>query len=156
MPTILLNVPLLPQSDRTDCLPACVEMVLTSLGQLVDRAWLYQVMESSDLGTPGFKVLNLRRHGYDVTYAAATDERALTQALTDGIPPIALLRTTHLPYWERETAHAVVIVAMDADHVTLNDPAFPTAPQTVSRDVFMLAWLDFDCLYAVVRLATRI
>jgi predicted double-glycine peptidase len=86
-----------------------------------------------------------------VTYAAATDERALIQALTDGVPPIALLRTTHLPYWKRETAHAVVIVSMDVDHIMLNDPAFPTAPQTVPRDAFMLAWLDFDCLYAVIR-----
>ncbi len=151
MPTTLLNVHLLPQSDRTDCLPACVDMVLAFLGQSVERGWLRQVMGSSDLGTPGFKVLNLRRHGYDVTYAAATDERALIQALVEGVPPIALLRTTHLPYWERETAHAVVIVAMDANHVTLNDPAFPSAPQTVSRNAFMLAWLDFDCLYAVIR-----
>jgi ABC-type bacteriocin/lantibiotic exporter with double-glycine peptidase domain len=47
------------QHDRTDCLPACVEMVLTLLGQPVERGWLRQVMESSDLGTPGFKVLNL-------------------------------------------------------------------------------------------------
>ena len=33
-----------------------------------------------------------------------------------------------------------------------NDPAFPTAPQTISRDAFMLAWSDFDYLYSVIRL----
>jgi hypothetical protein len=126
-------------------------MVLAFLGQPVERSWLRRVLESSELGTPGFKVLNLRRHGYDVTYASATDERALTQPLADGIPPIALLHTTHLPYWARETAHAVVITALDADSVTLNDPAFPSAPQVVPRDAFMLAWVDFDCLYAVIR-----
>jgi predicted double-glycine peptidase len=96
-------------------------------------------------------VLNLQRHGYDVTYAAATDDRVLTQALAVGFPPIVLLRTAHLPYWERETAHAVVVVALDAEQSTLNDPAFPAAPQTVSRDAFMLAWSDFDYLYAVIR-----
>ena len=74
----------------------------------------------------------------------------MTQALADGIPPIALVRTTHLPYWERETPHAVVVVAMDADQVTLNDPAFSAAPQTVSRGAFMLSWLDFDCLYVLI------
>jgi len=151
MPTISLNVPLLPQSDRADCLPACVEMVLAFFGQQVKRDWLRRVLESSDLGTPGFKVLNLRRHGYDVTYAAATDERALTQALAASVPPIALLRTTHLPYWKHETAHAVVVIAADDEQVTLNDPAFADAPQTVSRDAFMLAWSDFDYLYAVIR-----
>lgn len=152
MPTTSLNVPLIAQSDRADCLPTCVEMVLTFLGQRVEREWLRRVLESSDLGTPGFKLLNLQRYGYEVTYAAATDERALASALADGIPPVALVYTTHLPYWERETAHAVVIIAMDAEHVTLNDPAFPTAPQTISRDAFMLAWSDFDYLYAVIRL----
>jgi predicted double-glycine peptidase len=74
-----------------------------------------------------------------VTYAAATDERTLTQALVASVPPIALLRTTHLPYWKHETAHAVVVIEADAEQVTLNDPAFADAPQTVSRDAFMLA-----------------
>lgn len=103
------------------------------------------------MAAPGFKRLNLQRYGYEVTYAAATDECALASALAGGIPPVALLYTTHLPYWERETAHAVVIIAMDAEHVTLNDPAFPSAPQTISCDAFMLAWSDFDYLYAVIR-----
>jgi ABC-type bacteriocin/lantibiotic exporter with double-glycine peptidase domain len=150
MPTTWLNVPLLPQRNHADCLPVCVEMVLTFFGQSVDSAWLHRVLESTDLGTPGFKVLNLKRHGYDVTYAAATDERALTQALAAVIPPIALLYTTHLSYWKQETAHAVVVVGL-TDEVTLNDPAFPTTPQTVSHNTFMLAWSDFDYLYALIR-----
>lgn len=150
MPTTWLNVPLLSQVDRAYCLPACVEMVSAFLGRPVKRAWLHRVLESTDIGTPGFKVLNLRRHGYDVTYAAATDERVLTQSLASGVPPIALLHTTHLPYWQRETAHAVVVIGVDADQVALNDPAFATAPQIVSRDAFMLAWSDFDYLYAVI------
>ncbi len=151
MPTTSLNVPLLPQSDHTDCLPACVEMVLAFFGHQVKREWLRRVLESTDIGTPGFKTLNLRQHGYDVTYAAATDERALTQALTAGVPPIALVHTTHLPYWKHETAHAVVVIAADEEQVTLNDPAFADVPQIVSRNAFMLAWSDFDYLYAVIR-----
>jgi hypothetical protein len=126
-------------------------MVLTFFGQSVERKWLRRVMESSVLGTPGFKVLNLRQHGYDVTYASATDERTLMQSLADGVPPIALLYTHHLPYWERDAAHAVVLIAMDQYHATLNDPACPDAPQVVSRGDFMLSWLDFDCLYALIR-----
>ena len=69
MPTTSLNVPLLPQSDRTDCLPACVEMVLAFFGH----------------------------------------------------------------------------------QVKLNDPASAGAPQNVSRNAFLLAWSDFDHLYAVIR-----
>ena len=40
---------------------------------------------------PGFKVLNLERHGYTVTYAPATDDRVLVDALSSGIPPIVLV-----------------------------------------------------------------
>jgi hypothetical protein len=57
IPTTSLNVPprSVPQSDRVDCLPARVEMVLAFFGRQVKREWLRRVLESSELGTPGFK-----------------------------------------------------------------------------------------------------
>jgi predicted double-glycine peptidase len=93
----------------------------------------------------------LRDYGYDVTYTAAIDERPLTEALTVGLSPIVLLHTQNLSYWERETAHAVIVVGMDARMVYLNDPAFPDAPMAISRIEFLLAWSDFDMLYAIIR-----
>ncbi|MCL4868556.1 MAG: C39 family peptidase [Anaerolineae bacterium] len=132
-------------------MPLCVEMVLTSFGQTIDSAWLRRVLESRDIGTPGFKVLNLQKHGYQVTYADATDERALTNALKAGIPPILLLMTTHLPYWSRATVHAVVVVGWGEDNIIVHDPAFPHAPQTIWREAFMLAWSDFDYLSAIIQ-----
>jgi len=39
MPTTSLNVPLLPQSDRTDCLPACVEMMKYLKIHTLDKGW---------------------------------------------------------------------------------------------------------------------
>jgi hypothetical protein len=83
MPSILLNVPLLPQRDRADCLPACVQMVLTYQGRSVDPSWLRRVLESTKIGTPGFKVLNLERHGYSVTYSPATDAAQVRPARAD-------------------------------------------------------------------------
>lgn len=91
-----------------------------------------------NLGTPGYKVLKLQRHGYDVTYISATDERVLVQSLANGLPPIAFVFTENLPYWDSETAQAVVGVAMSDTEVTLNDPALST-PQTISYNAFMLA-----------------
>jgi len=125
-------------------------MVLTSFGQRVERNWLKQVLETTPLGTPGFKLLNLRARGYEVIYAAAMNERPLAEALSNNVPPIALVYTTGLPYWTRETAHAVVVVEF-GEQVVLHDPAFPEQPQIVSREAFMLAWSDFDYLYAVIR-----
>jgi ABC-type bacteriocin/lantibiotic exporter with double-glycine peptidase domain len=151
MHTTWLNVPLFSQNDRANCLPTCVEMVSAFFGRPVKRAWLRSVLETSEIGNPGFKLRNLRRRGYEVTYAPATDERALTTALSAGIPPIVLLHTTHLPYWTQETSHAVVVIALDANSAVLNDPAFSAAPQSVSRQTFLLAWSDFDYLYALIR-----
>ena len=150
MPSILLNVPLLAQRDRSDCLPTCIEMVLAYQGRTLDPRWLRRVLESTPIGTPGFKILNLTQHGYAVRYAPATDERALLDALAAGVPPVVLLLTTHLNYWETKTAHAVVVVGIDDEHVIVNDPAFAQRRQRVTYSEFMLAWSDFDYLYALV------
>ena len=150
MPSLSRSVPLLAQSDRADCLPACVEMVLASLGHAVKHEWPKQVLETSSLGAPGFKLLNLQAHGSEVVYASAINERPLMDALAANLPPIALVYTTHLPYWTRETAHAVVVVEF-GEKVVLLDPAFPNSPQVVAREAFMLAWSDFDYLYGIIR-----
>jgi hypothetical protein len=127
-------------------------MVLAYLGQTVSRDWLCQVLKVTGIGTPGFRLLCLRDHGYDVTYAPATDERPLIEALSAGVLPITLLLTHNLSYWQKQTAHAVVVAGFDAQTVILNDPAFPDTPRQVPYDEFMLAWSDFDYLYAVIRL----
>lgn len=126
-------------------------MVLAFHGVTLDPGWLRRVLESKAIGTPGFKVLNLRRYHFDVTYAAATDDRVLVQALRQGIPPIALVFTASLSYWERATAHAVVVTGMDNAVVSVNDPAYPEISQALTHNEFMLAWSDFDYLYALVR-----
>ncbi len=148
-----LNVPLLAQRDRTDCLPTCVEMVLIYQGQTVSRAWLCRVLETTGIGTPGFKLLHLCAHGYQVTYAPATDERPLIEALNLGAPPIALVLTHNLSYWPHSVAHAVVVTGLSQHTVIVNDPAFPELSRHIPYDEFMLAWSDFDYLYAVIRLA---
>lgn len=126
-------------------------MVLAYYERTVDPEWLRRLLGSKAIGTPGFKVRNLDRHGYTVTYASATDERVLAQALRSGVPPIALVLTANLAYWDRETAHAVVVIGMDNDTVIVNDPAYPASSQHIAHNAFMLAWADFDYLYALIR-----
>lgn len=151
MPATWLNVPLFPQNDRADCLPTCVEMVLAFFGRSVRRNWLSKILESTEFGTPGYKVVNLQPYGYDVTYTSAVNSRPLKQALEEGLPPIVMIFTAALTYWQQETAHSAVVIALDNNEVVLNDPAFPDAPQVVSYEAFMLAWSDLDYLYAVIR-----
>jgi ABC-type bacteriocin/lantibiotic exporter with double-glycine peptidase domain len=127
-------------------------MVLAYHGRKIDPGWLRRVLESTPIGTSGFKTLNLAQHGYAVRYAPATDERALLDALAAGTPPIVLLLTTYLHYWETDTAHAVVVVGVESDEMIVNDPAFAKQSWRVPHNEFMLAWSDFDYLYALVEL----
>ena len=48
------------------------------------------------------------------------------------------------------TRPAVVTVGYDENHFCLNDPAFLDAPQQEPIDELMLAWLEFDYMYATI------
>jgi ABC-type bacteriocin/lantibiotic exporter with double-glycine peptidase domain len=126
-------------------------MVLSFFEHPISRQKIDQILEPTPFGTPGFRVLRLRAYGYEVEYTTAVSDRPLTEALADGIPPIVLLQTKNLSHWKQETPHAVVLVGMDAETVYMNDPAFSQAPQTAPRIEFMLAWSDFDMLYAIIQ-----
>ena len=58
--------------------------------------------------------------------------------------------TTWITYWKEDAQHALVVVGYDETNFYLNDPAFADAPKTVSIDEVMLAWLEFDYMYATV------
>ena len=45
----------------------------------------------------------------------------LRLALSQNIPPIALVHTRELPYWNQPAAHAVVVISIENDLVILND-----------------------------------
>lgn len=142
-------MPLQVQRSASDCLPTCAERVLRFYGVDVDPAWLYSVLECTAIGAAGFKVRNLARFRYDVEYGAASDARVLGQAHHQGAPPIRLVLTESLPYWRVQTAHAVVLVDWGDEYATLNDPMFADR-QVVSIKNLLLAWSDFDQLFAII------
>lgn len=92
---------------------------------------------------------NLARFGYGVEYGPASDARVLVQALHHGTPPILLVQTENLPYWRTSTAHAVVLVDWGDEDALVNDPAFAER-QIVSVNHLLLAWSEFDQLFAVI------
>jgi predicted double-glycine peptidase len=55
--------------------------------------------------------------------------------------------------WQLVTNHAVVVVGLDEDNVTVLDPAFPDAPQSIPHDEFHLAWLNGDYSCAIIHRA---
>lgn len=69
---------------------------------------------------------------------------------------ISLFLTAELKsYWTVPTFHAVVVTGLDDELIYLHDPYFPDAPKEVQRDEFLLAWLEQDYWYAVIRLTDR-
>jgi hypothetical protein len=69
------------------------------------------------------------------------------------LPIIVFVNTVQLKsYWTSATYHAVVVIGLDAEVVYLCDPYFADFPKEVPRDEFLLAWLEQDYWYAVIRL----
>ena len=149
MPSVLLPVPHLPQDKPHSCLEACARMVLAYLGDSVPEDELLALFDGTEFGTPASRLTRLGRMGYDVEIGRGTFE-LLRSKLELGLPSIALVHTAFLDYWTESARHAVVVVGLDEKHVYLNDPAFESAPQTVSLDGFLTAWIEMDQISATI------
>ena len=101
-------------------------------------------------GVPGSRVLRLRTRNLDVLYERG-DLGDLRAALDQGVPPIVLVNTKHFDHWKTETAHAVVVTAMDEQRVLINDPSVAQGPVSVSLDDFYLAWDEMANLYSLIQ-----
>jgi hypothetical protein len=75
----------------------------------------------------------------------------LRVALTQATPPITLVNTKHLPHWQLETAHTVVLLAMDDDQVLINDPGTNQGRLVIGLDEFLLAWDEMANLCGLIR-----
>ncbi|MBC8446677.1 MAG: peptidase C39 family protein [Chloroflexi bacterium] len=150
MPNDLLPIPHYRQSRPGACLPACVRMVLASLGDGIAEAHLVaRVMGSYWFGTPASHVLRLSSLGYRVTYERTTLEQ-LRVYLARQVPCIVFLRTGGLPYWDEDVPHAVVVLGIEEAMVYFHDPALDAGPTAVDAAAFLLAWAEMDYYCATI------
>jgi hypothetical protein len=64
---------------------------------------------------------------------------------------ILFLRTGFLDHWQRDVAHAVIVVrAEDDQRFWLHDPALSTGPVVVSWHGVLAAWAEFGYRAAVI------
>ena len=144
MPSVSLPVPHYKQAGSYNCLPACAKMVLAYMGEQVSEQTLALQLETTPLGTPGGRLLRLSRyHRVDVEYIPLTLD-LLHFHLRNNTPVIILVRTIFLDYWEKDTAHAVVVVGYDGETLLINDPAFVEAPQKATNNGLLAAWGEYD------------
>jgi len=109
-----------------------------------------QLQMIPNAGTPGSRLRNLASRNLHIHYGGGTLDD-LRDALAQAIPPITLVNTKHLTHWDRETAHAIVVLAMDDNHMVINDPGMNQGLTSVSLDYFLLAWDDMANLYGLIR-----
>ncbi len=151
MPRDWLQVPFVQQSHDGDCLPACAAMILQYWQDAKSSKRISRLLGTEYFGTPPKRIERLTRWGYIVNYRQATLE-ALVQSIARNIPPIAMVKTGFLDYWDEfDTGHAVVIVGINERHVLLNDPAFSTAPQVATVDGFAAAWIERNEMAAFIQ-----
>lgn len=124
-------------------------MVLSYLGQEVSEAELASRLGTTELGTPGSRLLRFSSPTLHVVFGPLTLPLVYDQ-LEAGTPVIALTRTMFLDYWQADLAHAVVVVGYDERHLLLNDPGFGDAPQRATPAGFLAAWGEFDYLCCTI------
>lgn len=126
-------------------------MVLAYWGIKRDQVKLAKQMKIiPGVGTPGFRIRLLASRRLKVIYGPGK-LADLHRALSQKIPPIVMLYTGELPYWEIATTHAVVLLGIDEKSVLLNDPDMEQAPIRVMLGDFELAWYRMDNKYALVK-----
>lgn len=150
MPSVLLPVPHYPQTGKYNCLPACARMVLAYLGLSATEAELAARLGTTPLGTTGRNLLRLQDKSLFVAYGPLTLPLLKTE-LDQNRPVIVLVSSLFLDYWQKDTAHAVVVVGYDGDRVFLNDPAFAVAPQRATENGLLAAWGEFDYLASIIK-----
>jgi ABC-type bacteriocin/lantibiotic exporter with double-glycine peptidase domain len=137
------------QEDEAGCLAACAQMVLAHLGVTVSQADLNRLFELTPLGVPLSRLQRLTQsYKVQVTIHHEGSLADLQQAVNENTPLIIFIHTGQLTYWSEQAQHAVVVVGYDGSALLLNDPAFPDAPKQVPADEFILAWDEFDNIYA--------
>ena len=147
----LLSVPHRRQLSDGYCLPACIEMVFAARGIEQNQTHLgYKLGIIPGIGVPGSRIKQLVTSQIQVVYGEG-EIGNLQTAVSNNIPPIALVSTGELPYWHITTPHAVVVTGIDEKAVWLHDPANERPHIEVPLGDFLLAWDMMMNLYALIK-----
>lgn len=126
-------------------------MALTYLHVPARYARIVHLLRTTPFGAPFRNLQHLEALGVSVLIERGEVD-TLRRHLASGLPPLVPVETRWLTYWPVDTYHVVVVVGMEADRVYVNDPYFEAAPQIVSLNEFVAAWVEQNSLYAVIGL----
>jgi ABC-type bacteriocin/lantibiotic exporter with double-glycine peptidase domain len=148
---LLLPVSHRQQSQSSDCLATCAAMLLEYLHVPFKYEHLLRLLRVRSFGTEFPNLRYLESLGLSVLIEQGTVE-TLRGHLERGLPPIVFVNTGLLSYWQEQTGHALVVLAIEDEKIYLNDPRFADAPKAIPLTEFEAAWIEQDQEYAVVGL----
>lgn len=147
-------LPVLHKQQSADgyCLPACVQMVWAYLGIAITQERLARLLLLDPrMGVPLSNVQRLQNSQLVVSTSSGMLED-IAQHLENDCPVIVYVQAGELPYWrEHVSHHAVVVIGLGIERVSILDPALETGPTTISLGDFMLAWSEMDYFYTVFK-----
>ena len=151
---MLLSVRNTRQRQESDCLGACVAMVLEYLGIRVDYYRLLRLLSTGGPGTPFFNIARVSSLGVFVKTGQYQDDFLLFEHnISLGLPIVTAVETGPLEHWGGiETAHTVVVVGFNHESVFINDPFFSDTLIEIPTLRFLNAWSDRDYQYAIIGL----
>lgn len=144
-----LDVPFIPQTEDSWCVPACVAMVAAFSGESLTQEDIARWLGTTDIGTPASRIQHMSRRGFEVVYRQGSLDEAQSW-LAMGLPCILFVRTGELSYWEYDTPHAVVLIGIDDAEAVVLDPAHERFPIRITLAELMLAWSELGYTFAVV------
>lgn len=143
---LLLNRSFMPESppfykQETDysCVPACLRIVLASLGVFKSEQELRELCDCTVLeGTSALKAIDaVRALGFKGTRKRNLTFDDLISELGRGLFPIAYVETL-LPPHAFAQSHALVVIAIEGDEVKALDPE--RGEITFSKNEFLAEW----------------
>ena len=137
------DIPFYQQETRYSCAPACLRMVMESLGVIATEAEIRERCECDEEGTAFKKIAaGASTYGFQESWALSLgiDEDAgftkLQELLRNGANPIVYLRILPFPHYP----HAVVVCKLTTDAVEVLDPHYGQRQIKLPR--FLADWTD--------------
>lgn len=119
-------------------------MVLAYYGRQVSQAELVRLLGTTEAGTPFSRLRPLSQFSVQVSVRT---NGTLVQLGTH-LPAIVALHSAWLPSYLTVGQHAVVVVAVEDQGVTILDPARNEKPLLLTENEFLAAWIEMDCIFA--------
>lgn len=125
------------QETPYSCVPACLRIVLGSFGLELSEVELRTLCDCTPFGTEALKAVDAARQlGFAQTVKHTLSAHELEVQVRQAVYPIAFVNT--LPIDGIKGGHAVVVVDIDQDGVSVYDPL--RGQRLLPRTTFDTAW----------------